>query len=359
MQDAGERDIRQSVPALLRQYFGAGTRHGSNPLAIAQMPASDPLLRDADTAKAPAGRAEDGRRTSGPQASTGTAGPDATGASAGRQGTYPAERRAGNATVSSLDPARERRRERVTVQGVRIDVLDWDLAVSRIDAWARLRSSRTVAICNSHSVVTARHDPAFAEALDSADMATADGMPVAWMLRRLGHPGQDRINGPDLMLRYCEHARRMGTSIFLYGNTEAVLARLRERLEARFAGLKIAGAISPPFRPMSEAEDAAVVASIERSGAGVVFVSLGCPKQELWMHRHRGRIPAVMIGVGAAFDYHAGTLERAPAWMRERGFEWLHRLASEPRRLWRRYLVTNSLFIVRAVGQLLWGKRGN
>ncbi|MGE0315581.1 MAG: WecB/TagA/CpsF family glycosyltransferase [Lautropia sp.] len=313
------------------------------------------MMKDAGTAPPDSGRKDGARRPAAPDGAAADAGVTPP----GRQSAYAAERRSGDATVSALDPARERRRERVSVQGVRIDVLDWDLAVSRIDAWARLRSSRTVAICNSHSVVTARQDPAFAEALELADMATADGMPVAWMLRRLGHPTQARINGPDLMLRYCEHARRTGTSIFLYGNTEAVLSRLQDRLQARFAGLKIAGAISPPFRPMTEAEDAALVATIERSGAGVVFVSLGCPKQERWMHAHRGRIPAVMIGVGAAFDYHAGTLARAPAWMRDHGFEWLHRLASEPRRLWRRYLVTNTLFGIRAIGQLLRGKRGD
>lgn len=329
------------------------------------------MLKDAQTERPEADGSGITRRAASsavPAGLVGGLGAEGGRAQPGRQSGYPvetrttemraAERRAPDARVAALDSARESSRERVAVQGVKIDVLDWNLAVSRIDAWARLRSSRTVAICNSHSVVTARDDAEFAEAIETADMATADGMPVAWMLRRLGHPAQARINGPDLMLRYCEHARRSGTSIFLYGNTEPVLTRLRANLEARFAGLKIAGMMSPPFRAMSEAEDAAVVAQIERSGAGVVFVSLGCPKQELWMHIHRGRIPAVMIGVGAAFDYHAGTLARAPAWMRDTGFEWLHRLFSEPRRLWRRYLVTNTLFGARAIAQLLGSDRG-
>ncbi|MET0508826.1 MAG: WecB/TagA/CpsF family glycosyltransferase [Burkholderiaceae bacterium] len=245
---------------------------------------------------------------------------------------------------------------RVAIQGVMIDVVDWQQVVERIEGWAVRRRSSVVAICNSHSVVTASEDPELAQALASADMATADGMPIAWMMRRLGYPTQERINGPDLMLRYCETAERTGTSIFLFGSTEPVLARLAASLRDRFPGLRIAGQLSPPFRPLTEAEDAEVCARIAESGAGVVFVSLGCPKQEKWMDAHRGRIPAVMVGVGAAFDYHAGTLTRAPTWMRERGLEWLHRLASEPGRLWRRYLVTNTLFSIRALAQLFGRK---
>ena len=135
-----------------------------------------------------------------------------------------------------------------------------------------------------------------------------------------------------------------------------MLDKLTAQLVQRYPGLKIAGQYSPPFRPLTDVEDAEICRRIADSGAGVVFVSLGCPKQEKWMHVHRGRIPAVMIGVGAAFDYHAGTLSRAPVWMRDNGLEWLHRLVSEPRRLWKRYLVTNTLFTVRALGQLLGRK---
>lgn len=246
--------------------------------------------------------------------------------------------------------------DRVDIQGVQIDVLDWQKAVDRIEDWASRHQSATVAICNSHSIVTASDDDQFALALAEADMATADGMPVAWMMRRLGYPGQERINGPDLMLRYCEQAALTGTSIYLYGSTDPVLDQLVSRLEQQFPGLMIAGRYSPPFRPLTDVEDAEICKRIADTGAGVVFVSLGCPKQEKWMHAHRGRIPAVMIGVGAAFDYHAGTLSRAPAWMRNNGLEWFHRLVSEPRRLWKRYLVTNTLFSVRALAQLLGRK---
>lgn len=239
-----------------------------------------------------------------------------------------------------------------------IDALDWVTAVERIIVWGVQHESRYVCISNVHSVVTASQNPTFSGVVTAADMATPDGAPVAWMLRCLGHLGQQRINGPDLMWRICE--RSHGTdapAIFLFGSTRETLAALQLRLLTAFPALKIAGAYSPPFRPLTEEEDAAVVEQINASGAGVVFVSLGCPKQEFWMAAKRGQIQAVMIGVGAAFDYHAGTIKRAPKWMQDGGLEWLHRLASEPRRLWRRYLVTNTLFVLLATWQLLRRKQ--
>jgi len=244
-------------------------------------------------------------------------------------------------------------RSRVVVVGAAIDALSWDAALGRIAAWSAVRDSRVVCICNAHSVVSAGQDAAFARVLADADLCTPDGAPVAWMLRRLGHAGQSRINGPDLMWRCCEMAAARGDSIYLYGGTQRTLALLQDRLRAAFPGLVIAGAVSPPFRPLTAEEDAAAVQAINASGASTVWVGLGCPKQELWMAAHRGRVQAVMVGVGAAFDYHAGTVVRAPVWMQQAGLEWLHRLASEPRRLWRRYLVTNTLFVLGAAAQLL------
>lgn len=249
-------------------------------------------------------------------------------------------------------------RHRIPVIGTPIDALDWPQALATLRRWAAARESRVVCICNVHSVVTARQERDFGEILAQADLATPDGAPVAWLMRLLGQRGQQRINGPDLMWRYCEQAARLGDSIYLYGSTPETLELLQRSLASAFPGLRIAGAHAPPFRTLTPEEDEAVVRDIAASGAGTVWVSLGCPKQERWMAAHRGRVPAVMVGVGAAFDYHAGTIQRAPLWMQRRGLEWLHRLSSEPRRLWRRYLGTNSRFIVAALGQVLRQRGG-
>lgn len=261
------------------------------------------------------------------------------------------------AHLRHFQPALQFKRTTASVIGTPIDAVSWDDALSRIATWSGARESRYVCICNVHSVVTASRDVSFGRVVNEADMATPDGAPVAWMLRKLGFAEQARINGPDLMWRYCARAAESGQSVFLYGGTPETLELLQQRLRMQFPGLRVAGAISPPFRALMPDEDAAIVAQINASGAGVVFVSLGCPKQELWMAAHRGRINAVMIGVGAAFDYHAGTIQRAPKWMQDCGLEWLHRLCSEPRRLWRRYLVTNTLFVLGAARQLLLARR--
>lgn len=243
-------------------------------------------------------------------------------------------------------------RVRVPVLSVPIDGVAWRQALDRLMEWARQRESRYVAICNVHVVVTAAREAGFLRVIQGADMATPDGAPVAWVMRRLGHGGQPRISGPDVMWALCERAAQQGVGVYCYGSTPETLARLQANLLAAFPGLRLA-VESPPFRPLTAEEDAAVVERINASGAGLVFVGLGCPKQERWMAEHRGRIHAVMLGVGAAFDFHAGTVRRAPRWMQDHGLEWLHRLCSEPRRLWKRYLVTNTLFVGLAAWQLL------
>lgn len=233
----------------------------------------------------------------------------------------------------------------------RIDALSSLGAVERILGWARARESRYVAICNAHVAVLASRDPVYSKIINDADMATPDGAPVAWMLRRQGHTGQPRVSGPDLMWSLCERCAAEGLPVYCYGSTAATLALLEQRLRTNFPALQMTFE-SPPFRPMTAEENLAAESRINASGAAIVFVGLGCPKQECWMAQRRGKVGAVMIGVGAAFDFHAGTLPRAPSWMREHGLEWLHRLCSEPRRLFRRYLVTNALFIFGATRQL-------
>jgi N-acetylglucosaminyldiphosphoundecaprenol N-acetyl-beta-D-mannosaminyltransferase len=239
------------------------------------------------------------------------------------------------------------------VIGAPIDVISMEAAVARITEWGLSRDSRVICICNAHSAVTARQDADFMGVLERADMATPDGTPLAYVMRHLGEPAQKRVNGPDLMWLHCRDAAEKGLPIYLYGSTPETLGKLSERLVTSFPELKIAGSYSPPFRALSADEEAAIVDDINASGARVVWVGLGCPKQERWMDRHKGRINAVMVGVGAAFDYHAGVISRAPLWMQHNGLEWLHRLCSEPRRLWKRYLVTNSLFIWYAMRQLV------
>ncbi|MHB1214952.1 MAG: WecB/TagA/CpsF family glycosyltransferase [Thiobacillus sp.] len=236
--------------------------------------------------------------------------------------------------------------------GAQIDSLSWEAALDRLLGWARARESRYVTICNVHVVVSASRDETYRDIINGSDMATPDGAPVAWMLRRQGFANQPRISGPDLMWELCKRCAAENLPVYFYGSTEATLGLLEARLRAAFPSLQMAME-SPPFRALTAEEDVAAVDKINASGAGVVFVGLGCPKQERWMAEHRGRINAVMIGVGAAFDFHAGTVQRAPAWMRDNGLEWLHRLASEPGRLWKRYLVTNTLFILGAARQLL------
>ncbi len=244
-------------------------------------------------------------------------------------------------------------REGAKVIDTFIDALSWGETLTRIAGWSKARESRYICICNVHSAVTASQDAEFKRVVNQADMATPDGMPVAWMLRRQGYFDQERINGPDLMWKYCEQAMRSGEAVYFYGSTNETLQLLSAKLRTAFPELRFGGFYSPPFGTISAAEDESIVATINDSGAGVVFIGLGCPKQEKWMAAHRNRIHAVMIGVGAAFDYHAGTVQRAPLWMQRCGLEWLHRLCSEPRRLWKRYLVTNTLFIIGAGRQLL------
>ncbi len=259
------------------------------------------------------------------------------------------------AGVKPTIPSKAFMRHGAHVLDSHIDAVTWDEAISRIAGWAAHRQSRFVALCNVHSVVTASQEDSFQKVIAQADLALPDGAPVAWALRREGFANQQRINGPDLMWRYLAKAEQLGQAVFFYGSSNNTLDRLTTRIKAAFPRLKIVGMESPPFRELTAEEDQAYVDQINQSGAHVVFVSLGCPKQEAWIANHRGRVKSVMLGVGAAFDYHAGTIQRAPSWMQKIGLEWLHRLASEPRRLAKRYAVTNSVFVYRMAKSALLG----
>ncbi|MGZ5817783.1 MAG: WecB/TagA/CpsF family glycosyltransferase, partial [Burkholderiaceae bacterium] len=192
-----------------------------------------------------------------------------------------------------------------TVLGAKIDAISWDEALNKIVYWAEKRDSRYVCICNAHSVVTAATDPAFKMVINGADMSTPDGAPIAWVLRYFGFSGQERINGPDLMWRYLLRAEQLGQGVYFYGSTDATLKKLQKVIAAHFPKLRISGSFAPPFYAPTTREDEKEVEAINQSGANIVFVGLGCPKQEKWMAAHCGRVQALMIGVGAAFDYHA------------------------------------------------------
>jgi len=253
--------------------------------------------------------------------------------------------------------AKVRDRLGASVLGAHIDAVGWGECLERILAWAARAESRYVCLCNVHSVVTARRDPGFRDVVNGADLALPDGAPVAWRLRAHGFRVQQRITGSELMWKCCARAAGEGLPVFLYGGREETLRRLSARLTREFPRIRIAGCYAPPFRPLTPGEEAQVAEAINDSGTRIVFVALGCPRQETWMAAHRGTIRGVMIGVGAAFDWYAGVNRRAPRWMQEAGLEWLHRLASEPRRLWRRYLVTNTLYIGHLAAEAVGGGR--
>lgn len=204
-------------------------------------------------------------------------------------------------------------------------------------------------------VMSAREAPDTMSAVLEATLAVPDGQPLVWALRLLGHSRATRVYGPELMARFCARAAREGTPVYLYGGrSEEALDLLRERLRERFPALRIAGGFSPPFRMLTSAEEERVVNEMNSSGAQVVWVGTGQPKQELWMHAMRPRLQApLLVGVGAAFDFHAGIVPQAPAWMGRNGLEWIYRLAREPRRLWRRYASQNPRFLAGFARQYL------
>jgi exopolysaccharide biosynthesis WecB/TagA/CpsF family protein len=245
------------------------------------------------------------------------------------------------------------------VLGVHVSATHYDETVDAIARAALAGVPAIVSLHAVHAVVTASGDAHLREAVNSFQMVAPDGQPVRWALNWLYRAGlSDRVYGPELMLRMCERAARDKIAIYLYGGaTREILHQLQTALIGRFPGLIVCGAESPPFRPLSDVEDQAVVQRINGSGAGIVFIGLGCPKQDFFAFEHRDRIRAVQVCVGAAFDFHAGSKRMAPRWMQRRGLEWLYRLLQEPRRLGRRYLVTNTQFLVKLAAQLLFRKR--
>jgi N-acetylglucosaminyldiphosphoundecaprenol N-acetyl-beta-D-mannosaminyltransferase len=254
--------------------------------------------------------------------------------------------------LNSGEPAR------VNVLGVGVSVLNLDLALQTVAQALKDRRRGYVCVTGVHGVSEAQSDTAFRWVLNSAFLNTPDGMPMVWMGRIHGFSEMRRVYGPDLMLRVCEFSTPLGYTHFLYGGAEGVAETLKAGLEQRFPGIKIVGTFTPPFRPLNDAEEGALAARFSELKPDIVWVGLSTPKQERFMADHWKNLDATLwFGVGAAFDFHAGRVRQAPLWMQRSGLEWLFRLLCEPRRLWKRYLRNNPLFILRSIAQLTGIKR--
>jgi N-acetylglucosaminyldiphosphoundecaprenol N-acetyl-beta-D-mannosaminyltransferase len=247
------------------------------------------------------------------------------------------------------------------ILGMRVDASNYDKAASQIVEWGARRESRYVCIAAVNNVVEAHRRPEYRALMNQSDFTTSDGMPLVWGLRKLGIPEATRVYGPDLTPVICEQAARAGVGVGFYGGTPEVLEDLVSGLTKRFPALRVTYRWAPPFRPLTDEEEAEVISAVNASGTGVLLVGLGAPKQEQLMARLRGEIAATMVGVGAAFDFLAGKKRQSPPWMQRAGLEWLFRLVTEPKRLWRRYLLGNPRFAVLFAAQLIAQKltRGN
>jgi N-acetylglucosaminyldiphosphoundecaprenol N-acetyl-beta-D-mannosaminyltransferase len=235
---------------------------------------------------------------------------------------------------------------RVDVLGVGVSAIDMDTAVTEVTRWVDEGERRYVCVTGVHGVMESQRDPELLRIHNASGLTTPDGMPMVWAGHRAGASWMTRVYGPDLMLAVLARAAERGWGSYLYGGNDGVPELLAERLTARIPGLRIVGAYSPPFRPLTPDEDETIIEKINGSGAELVWVGLSTPKQERWMAAHRARLSApALFGVGAAFDFHAGLVPQAPPWMQRHGLEWFFRLTKEPHRLWRRYLRNNPAFI--------------
>jgi len=235
------------------------------------------------------------------------------------------------------------------VLGVRVDAVQIPEVVAQMEQWISSGArGHFISVTNVHMVMEALYNPSFKKILERADLSVPDGMPLIWLGRWRGYPLGRRVYGPDLLSDFCRETHRKGYSHFFYGGAPGVAEKAAKTLNDWFPMLKVVGTYSPPFRALTPEEDKQVVEMISRAAPDVLWVGLGCPKQESWMYEHRDQLQVpVMVGVGQAFDIYGGRSRQAPRWMREHGLEWLFRLWQEPRRLWRRYLLYNVGFIYR------------
>jgi N-acetylglucosaminyldiphosphoundecaprenol N-acetyl-beta-D-mannosaminyltransferase len=261
----------------------------------------------------------------------------------------------GNSAQLNID-----RPQCVTILGIQVSALCPDAAIAFIERWLSRREKTYVCVAGAHGLIESRRNPALRGILNEADMVTPDGMPLVFMAHRLGVKSVARVYGPDLMRKLTEVSAQKGYKQFYYGGGPGLAERLAGVLRERYPGLAVAGHYAPPFRALSEEEEEAEITLINAARPDIVWVGLSTPKQELWMASRRERLDApVLIGVGAAFDFLAGTKLQAPGWMQRCSLEWLYRLASEPRRLWARYARIVPLFVMLAAAQLLAHELGS
>lgn len=240
--------------------------------------------------------------------------------------------------------------DRVDVLGVGISAVNTDMAIDEIRRWIADDEQHYVCVTGVHGVMESQRDPDLLRIHNESGLTVPDGMPMVWAAHYAGAAHVERVCGPEAMLAILQRAAAEGWTSFFYGGKEGVAELMRDRLQQRFPNLKVVGTYSPPFRPLTPDEDDAVCRMIGDAGVDLLWVGLSTPKQEAWMAAHQHRIRAhAVLGVGAAFDLHAGLTKRAPTWMQRSGLEWFYRLVTEPGRLWKRYLRNNPAFMIRVV----------
>ena len=240
----------------------------------------------------------------------------------------------------------EKKLNKFCILEVKISAIDMDDACSLVEDAILKRQKKYICVCPVSTIMECKRNEKVLMSVNCADLATPDGMPVVWIGKMRGYKNIRRVYGPELMREICDISVKKGYKHYFYGSSQDTLNKLQERLSKEYSGLIISGSFSPPFRQLTEEEDNKIVEEINRSNPDIVWVGLGSPKQDLWMYEHRGRINApVLIGIGAAFDFLAGVKPQASRWIRDNGFEWLFRLITEPKRLWRRYLINNCIFL--------------
>ena len=239
------------------------------------------------------------------------------------------------------------------ILGMRVDNTSYAATVNRIFNWLDNPNGRYICASNVHMCMETYNSTDFKQVVNSADLVVPDGRPLLWAMKALGSRSARHVRGSDLVLELCKEAEQQGVSVGLYGGTRRSLDGFQNFLKKKFPALNIVVAISPPFRPLNDLEDKEFVNRINASGVRILFIGLGCPKQEKWMADHKEKVSCVMAGVGAAFDFFSGEKKHAPRWMQVAGLEWLFRLVSEPRRLWKRYLITNTKFIAKIFPEII------